>query len=46
VPSFDIYALVIDAAAAIENSLFRPSADSLLVRFHPRAELVGTASTV
>ena len=43
VPSFDIYALVIDAAAAIENSLFRPSADSLLVRFHPRAELVGTA---
>jgi transcriptional regulator of acetoin/glycerol metabolism len=43
VPSFDIYALVIDAAAAIENSLFRPSADHLLVRFHPRAELVGTA---
>ncbi len=43
VPSFDIYALVIDAAAAIENSLFRPSTDSLLVRFHPRAELVGTA---
>ena len=43
VPSFDIYALVIDAAAAIENSLFRPSVDSLLVRFHPRAELVGTA---
>jgi transcriptional regulator of acetoin/glycerol metabolism len=43
VPSFDIYALVIDAAAAIENSLFRPSADNLLVRFHPRAELVGTA---
>ena len=42
VPSFDIYSLVVDAAAAIENSLFRPSADRLLVHFHPRAELVGT----
>ena len=42
VPSFDIFALVVDAAAAIENSLFQPSADRLLVRFHPRAELVGT----
>ena len=43
VPSFDIFSLVVDAATAIENSLFQPSADRLLVRFHPRAELVGTA---
>ena len=43
VPSFDIYSLVIDAAAAIENSLFRPAPDRLVVRFHPRGELVGTA---
>jgi transcriptional regulator of acetoin/glycerol metabolism len=43
VPSFDIYSLVIDAAAAIENSLFRPTSDRLVVRFHPRGELVGTA---
>ena len=43
VPSFDIYSLVIDAAAAIENSLFKPSADRVLVHFHPRAELLGTA---
>ncbi len=42
VPSFDIFSLVVDAAAAIENSLFQPSADRLLVRFHPRAELLGT----
>ena len=42
VPSFDIYALVVDAAAAIENSLFQPSADRVVVRFHPRAELIGT----
>ncbi len=42
VPSFDIFSLVVDAAAAIENSLFVPSADRLLVHFHPRAELVGT----
>lgn len=42
VPGFDIYSLVVDAAAAIENSLFAPTADSLLVHFHPRAELVGT----
>ena len=42
VPPFDIYSLVVDAAAAIENSLFRPSQDRLLVHFHPRAELVGT----
>jgi transcriptional regulator of acetoin/glycerol metabolism len=43
VPSFDILALVVDAAAAIENSLFRPAPDRLVVRFHPRADLVGTA---
>ena len=42
VPSFDIFALVVDAAAAIENSLFRPSAERVVVRFHPRAELLGT----
>ena len=43
VPAFDLYSLVIDAAAAIENSLFGASPDRLLVRFHPRAELIGTA---
>jgi len=43
VPSFDIYSLVVDAAAAIENSLFSAASDRLLVHFHPRAELVGTA---
>lgn len=42
VPAFDIYALVVDAAAAIENSLFCATRDRLLVHFHPRAELVGT----
>jgi len=42
VPAFDIYSLVVDAAAAIENSLFTASRDRLLVHFHPRAELVGT----
>ena len=42
VPAVDIYSLVVDAAAAIENSLFTASRDRLLVHFHPRAELVGT----
>jgi len=42
VPGFDIYSLVVDAAAAIENSLFSAARDRLLVHFHPRAELVGT----
>ena len=42
VPGFDIYSLVVDAAAAIENSLFTTAADRLLVHFHPRSELVGT----
>ena len=43
VPSFDIYSLVVDAAAAIENSLFQATEDRWLVHFHPRAELVGTS---
>lgn len=42
VQAFDIFSLVVDAAAAIENSLFTPSRDRLLVHFHPRLELVGT----
>ena len=42
VPSFDIYSLAVDAAAAIENSLFQPGPDRVVVRFHPRAELLGT----
>ena len=42
VPGFDILSLVVDAAAAIENSLFSAAADQLLVHFHPRAELLGT----
>lgn len=42
VPSFDIYSLVVDAAAAIENSLFQPGPDGVVVHFHPRAELLGT----
>jgi transcriptional regulator of acetoin/glycerol metabolism len=42
VPAFDVLSLVVDAAAAIENSLFVPRADHLQVRFHPRADLLGT----
>jgi transcriptional regulator of acetoin/glycerol metabolism len=42
VPAFDIMTLVVDAAAAIENSLFSATPERLLVHFHPRAELVGT----
>jgi transcriptional regulator of acetoin/glycerol metabolism len=42
VPGFDVFSLVMDAAAAIENSLFLPEPDRLLVHFHPRAELLGT----
>ena len=42
VPAFDVFSLVVDAAAAIENRLFQASRDRLLVHFHPRAELVGT----
>ncbi len=42
VPGFDVFSLVMDAAAAIENSLFLPGPDRLLVHFHPRAELLGT----
>lgn len=42
VPSFDVYSLVVDAAAAIENSLFRPAHDAVVVHFHPRAEFLGS----
>ncbi len=42
VPAFDVFNLVVDAAAAIENRLFQASRDRLLVHFHPRAELIGT----
>ena len=42
VPAFDVFTLVVDAAAAIENRLFQARRDQLLVHFHPRAELVGT----
>jgi transcriptional regulator of acetoin/glycerol metabolism len=42
VPGFDVLSLVSDAAAAIENSLFRPGPDQLVLHFHPRAELLGT----
>jgi sigma-54 dependent transcriptional regulator, acetoin dehydrogenase operon transcriptional activator AcoR len=42
VPGFDVFSLVTDAAAAIENSLFVPGPDRLLVHFHPRQELLGT----
>lgn len=42
VPGFDVFSLVTDAAAAIENSLFAPGPDRLLVHFHPRQELLGT----
>lgn len=43
VPGFDVYSLVVDAAVAIENSLFQASDDRVVVHFHPRAELVNTA---
>lgn len=43
VPGFDIYSLVVDAAVAIENSLFRASGERVVVHFHPRPELVNTA---
>lgn len=42
VPGFDVLSLVSDAAAAIENSLFRPGPDQLVLHFHPRVELLGT----
>lgn len=42
VPAFDVLSLVTDAAAAIENSLFRPGLEQLVLHFHPRAELLGT----
>ncbi len=43
VPGFDIYALVVDAAMAIENSLFQATDECVVVHFHPRAEMVDTA---
>lgn len=42
-PRFNALAMVTDAALAIENSMFGPSQDVVLVRFHPRHELLGTA---
>ena len=42
-PRFNALAMVTDAALAIENSMFVPSPEMLLVRFHPRRELLGTA---
>lgn len=42
VPAFDVMSLVVDAARSIENALFRPSSEHLLVRFHSRHEFVGT----
>ena len=42
-PRFNALSMVNDAALAIENSLFVPSQSTLLVRFHPRRELLGTA---
>jgi sigma-54 dependent transcriptional regulator, acetoin dehydrogenase operon transcriptional activator AcoR len=42
VPGFDVFSLVVDAAAAIENRLFMPDRERLLVRFHVRPELVDT----
>jgi transcriptional regulator of acetoin/glycerol metabolism len=42
-PRFNALAMVTDAALAIENSMFAPTDDMLLVRFHPRRELLGTA---
>ncbi|MEK8051526.1 helix-turn-helix domain-containing protein [Ideonella sp. DXS22W] len=43
VPGFDVYSLVVDAAMAIENSLFQASDDRVVVHFHPRPEMVNTA---
>lgn len=42
VPQFDALALVREAAVAIENLLFRAESGEVLVRFHHRAELLGT----
>ena len=43
VPAFDVLSLVVDAAIAVENNLFQPSREHLVLRFHARAEWVGTA---
>jgi len=37
-----VFSLAMDAAAAIENGLFTPTPDRLVVHFHPRPELLGT----
>ncbi|MBP6903288.1 MAG: hypothetical protein KBC73_24580 [Burkholderiaceae bacterium] len=41
-PAFDVLSLVADAAVAVENRMFRPEGDTVVVHFHPRAELVDT----
>lgn len=42
VPAFDVFSLVVDTASAIENLMFAPGRERLLVRFHARPELVDT----
>lgn len=42
VPAFDVFSLVRDAAVAVENSLLCAPPGGLLVRLHPRADLLGT----
>ena len=42
VPAFDVMGLMMDATTAIENRLFHDGRERILVRFHVRAELVGT----
>ena len=42
VPNFDVFSLVLDAALAIENCLLQAPAGGMLVRLHPRADLLGT----
>ena len=42
VPAFDLLSLVVDSAVAIENQLFLPSPERLLLRLHTRAECLGT----
>jgi len=42
VPQFDALGLVREAAVAIENLLFMPERDQVLLRFHHRPESIGT----
>lgn len=42
VPQFDALGLVREAAVAIENLLFMPDREQVLLRFHHRAESIGT----